>query len=407
MATDTGATSRILYINSATALAQNGNLTQDPTLTTTYYEFTLEQPISCPSHHSMILTLHSCSIPYTFYHFRTGINCNIKWALTSEGQNWTPATPPAGSVTDEIVLPEGNYNVITLRTEIQKQLYASPVWVAGSTLDFNYNPDSQKYEWRYTKAGAGVNLRRLTFDFADSIITLGTGEVVNISPMDEMGFDNNKWALGQGGPFVHNVWFEDNITANEQRGGRSSAGLGTFQLWHGARTDFFQGYWIDGFGPTGLNYFSCVDMNANLHNLYVKSSLTTESMLDGTNDRTGIDPASGQPVRFGMGALGGYSNTLARIAVNQQAGETITVSPTDGAVHQILLKHKDVTSVVIKLCDRNNRIIDLQGLDWDLSLQFDFIKTPLPDPQIDQRLKVEQRMYQDYLSEVKGDKTKN
>lgn len=401
---DTGATSRILYINSRTALAQNGNRSHDPTLVTTNYQFTLEQPIHCPAHHSMVLTLHSCHIPYTFYRFRSGVNCNLKWALTAEGVNWTPDAPPAGSANGEIILPEGNYDVVTLRTEIKKQLYAHAGWVAGSTFDIKYNPTSQKYEWRYTKSGVATDKRRLTFDFNESSITLGTGETVNISPMDEMGFDNNKWALGQGGSFIHNVWFEDNITANQQRGGRSTAGLGSFQLWHGARTDFFQGFWTSGFGaPTGLNYFSCVDMNANFHNLYLKSSLTTESMMDGLNDRTGIDPISGVPTRFGMGALGGYSNTLARIPITVPAGETIVVDPTDGSVHQIVLKTKEISEVGIQLTDKEGRSIDLQGLDWDLALQFDFIVTPPSDPQIDKRLKIEQKMYEDYKNEIKED----
>jgi hypothetical protein len=41
-----------------------------------------------------------------------------------------------------------------------------------------------------------------------------------------------------------------------------------------------------------------------------------------------------------------------------------------------MLKVREITKIFLRLTDRDNKIIDLNGLDWTLALQFDFIETP-------------------------------
>ena len=58
------------------------------------------------------------------------------------------------------------------------------------------------------------------------------------------------------------------------------------------------------------------------------------------------------------------------------ANETLEIHPSDGIQHKLLLKVRDIDKVFVRLTDVNNRLIDLNGLDWNLSLQFDFIEIP-------------------------------
>ena len=52
--------------------------------------------------------------------------------------------------------------------------------------------------------------------------------------------------------------------------------------------------------------------------------------------------------------------------------------------------------ITVRLTDQENRTIDLNGLDWDISLSFDFIETsPLRIPK-DKRLEVEDKQYKKF-----------
>ena len=101
---------------------------------------------------------------------------------------------------------------------------------------------------------------------------------------------------------------------------------------------------------------------------------------------------------------GGFSTILARVPIDVDSGGVITVSPSDGSVHKLLIKAREITSFEIQLTDQRNRVIDLNGLDWDLSLQFDFIETPNIKVPTDKRLLVEQAQYAKY-QELKGQLT--
>ena len=52
------------------------------------------------------------------------------------------------------------------------------------------------------------------------------------------------------------------------------------------------------------------------------------------------------------------------------------IHPSDGAQHKLFLKVREIDKLFVRLTDVNNRLIDLNGLDWNLSLQFDFIELP-------------------------------
>ena len=127
-------------------------------------------------------------------------------------------------------------------------------------------------------------------------------------------------------------------------------------------------------GETAENFFSVVDMFATIRSLYIRTNLTTSSILDSA-----------------IG--GGFSSILARVPINVGSGGIITIDPTDGAVHKLLLKIREITFFYVRLTDQKNRVIDLNGLDWDNSLQFDFIEKPVIKIPKDKRQEVEEAMY--------------
>ena len=121
-------------------------------------------------------------------------------------------------------------------------------------------------------------------------------------------------------------------------------------------------------------------MMANNHSLYVRTNLSSHSVQD-------------------SGTGGAFSSILAKIPVANSItgrGGLITLDPTDGAVHQLLLKVKVIDAIFIRLTDRQNRLIDLNGLDWNIALQLDFIETPKLEIPMDKRLEIEQKLYNDF-----------
>ena len=51
----------------------------------------------------------------------------------------------------------------------------------------------------------------------------------------------------------------------------------------------------------------------------------------------------------------------------------VRVEPMNGSIHKLLLKVKAITNVSVKLTNQLNNPIDLNGLDFDISLKMDFI----------------------------------
>lgn len=365
-----GTASRIIFINSEDARRQGGNLTA-PGLSylTTDYRFYLQEPISVPQHHSIVLSLHSVSIPYTFYNFRRGINDQLRFSLTASGVVAGPLTPIL-----DIKIEPGNYTIINMIAELKKKLEAHPSWVAGSTIHIQFNAVTNKLEWRYDSAPAGGRLTfRLTkpsddSDYEDDISA-------------EIGFDDMKWA--NLGGVLTDVWFDDDGSgnANARTFGNSYSSGGTPLTYATSTSTTY--YWNgdNQYAPgTPINYFSSVDMAANNHNLFIRTNITSHSIQDSTTN-------------------GGFSSILAKIPVVNAVkgrGGMVILDPTDGAVHKLLLKVKWIDMIGIRLTDKHNRLIDLNGLDWDIAIQVDFIETPDIKIPVDKRLQIEQKLYEEY-----------
>ena len=146
----------VMYINSADAHTQHEN--------TTHFSFSFKEAIHTRPGEGMLVSLHSASIPYSFYNIRSGVNNTL--ILLGGGGEFT------------ITIPEGNYNVKSFATKITELVL--PNLAGGQTFAMEFDAPSQKF--KYT-LGAGSNLE------------MKTGEAN--SPYVEMGFEQTDHELTQ------------------------------------------------------------------------------------------------------------------------------------------------------------------------------------------------------------------
>ena len=128
-------------------------------------------------------------------------------------------------------------------------------------------------------------------------------------------------------------------------------------------------------------------MNAAIRSLYVRTNLSTTSVLDSS-------------------VGGGFSSILARVPIDVDSGGIITISPSDGSVHKLIIKVREITIIGVRLTDQRNRVIDLNGLDWDISLQFDFIEKPELKIPMDKRMEIDLKKYEKFKTDKEALKKK-
>ena len=340
--------SRVMFINSRDATTNNSL-----DFLTTDFTFIPEEAVVVPQHQTILMSLHHTSIPFSFYNFQEGRNCHLDYGLTATGVN-------SNSTTGTITIPEANYNAVSLLDKIMELLNAE---TNVGQLKIRYNRDTLKYEYNWIPTASAYG--RLTLRLAT-----GTNALTNFR--DEIGFNKNKFVNGNES---FNVYFDNNLVGGHALDcgySTDAAATSYYALATGASSAFWTG---EGNQGTTKNIFSVVDVMASIRSLYVRSNLTTSSVLDSA-------------------VGGGFSSILARIPIDVDSGGVITISPSDGSVHKLYVKVKDITLIGLRLTDQRNRLIDLNGLDWDISLQFDFM---IPDDisvPVDKRTEVEKRKYE-------------
>jgi len=327
--TDTAA-SRVLYINSKDATTFFNNNQSD-------FIFSLEEPIVVPEHHSMLMSVYSAEIPYSFYNFRVGVNCRLDYSVTAFN---TPADYDANGFLDltpvnaqSLILPEGNYNAVELADYLSKNVVAAgPIF----PLEVSFDSISLKFRFRCIIANLRVTLAMKN----------GASTVEDMN--EELGFD---LINSIGDPFV-----ELNAGGTQWFNGFSNPTLA------GAPPLPVAGVGVDTVrnGPFLIspNYYlfadDVVDMTNSIRSLFFRTNLSTTSILDS---------------HIG----GGFSNILTRVPINADPGGIITIRPVDGDVHKLLLKVKSITDIAITLTNQVNQVINLNGLTFDISLKLEFI----------------------------------
>ena len=329
---ETGTTaSRVIYINSKDATSIIGDNRSD-------FDFTLDEPIVVPPHHNILLSVYSAEIPYSFYNFRNGVNTKLDYALTSFN---VPATYNANGKLDltaaghfTLTIPEGNYNAIELAKLISNGI---------SGLECLYDANKLKFSFRCLNAGV-----RITLALRNGKDT-GTPEFPGEDMNEELGFD---WFNILGDPFVE----------------RDIAGLQPYFYGYTNPTLDVNGNPIPEPGtdnnrqgpflatPAYFLYSDDVsDLTNSVRSLFMRTNLSTTSILDS---------------HIG----GGFSNILTRVPINAEPGQIINIQPVNGDVHKLLLKLKTITNISIRLTNQKNETIDLNGLDFDVSLKLEFIE---------------------------------
>ena len=331
--------SRVLYINSDNATTRYNNADTD-------FEFVLEEPIVVPTHHAILASVYSAEIPYSFYNFEIGRNTLLDYQITAFGApaNYVSVggvdtfnfTPAGGCF--RFIVPEGNYTTIQLANTLKASILTAPGGVP--VLDILYDPIKQKFKFVNIVAGT-----RCTLGLQNGLFSGLDGDDIN----EEIGFDLNNI---QGDPFVE-------LAAGAPPFPWNSGYTRPPAILPGPGTDVNVGpYPIQ----TYLYADDVADMNSAIRSLFIRTNLSSQSVLDSF-----------------IG--GGFSNIFCRVPLNADPGGTLRIEPRNGDIHKLLLKTKTITSVSITLTNQRNRIIDLNGLNFDISIKLDFVFVrDLPPP---------------------------
>jgi len=328
--------SRVLYINSKDATTFFNNNQSD-------FIFSLEEPVVVPEHHSMLMSVYSAEIPYSFYNFRVGVNCRLDYAVTAfntpadyDANGFLDLTPAAAQ---SLIIPEGNYNAVELANTLSNGVVTfGPIF----PLEVKFDPIRLKFSFRCITPGL-----RVTLGLKNGAAT-GTPDSPGEDMNEELGFD---FVALTGDPFVEldgvgTQWF--NGFSNPTLGGIPPVPI------PGPGTDTVRN------GPFFISpaYFlfadDVVDMTNSIRSLFIRTNLSTTSILDS---------------HIG----GGFSNILTRVPINAEPGGIINIKPTDGDVHKLLLKVKSITDIAITLTNQVNQVINLNGLTFDISLKLEFM----------------------------------
>ena len=100
-----------------------------------------------------------------------------------------------------------------------------------------------------------------------------------------------------------------------------------------------------------------IDINGSIHGVYIRTNLVSTGTLD-SQSKT-------------------FSNILARIPINVQSGGIIFAVPSN-QTHKTLVDIRSINTLTIRLTDERNRILDLNGLHFQLSVLVDFINAEKP-----------------------------
>ncbi len=106
------------------------------------------------------------------------------------------------------------------------------------------------------------------------------------------------------------------------------------------------------------NSLNVVDINGSIHGVYIRTNLVSTGTLD-SQSKT-------------------FSNILARIPINVQSGGIIFATPNN-QTHRSIVDIRAINTLTIRLTDERNRLLDLNGLHFQLAISVDFIHAEKPN----------------------------
>ena len=100
-----------------------------------------------------------------------------------------------------------------------------------------------------------------------------------------------------------------------------------------------------------------IDISGSIHGVYIRTNLVQSGTLDSQN--------------------GTFSNILARLPINVASGGIIFATPTTLPSRNIV-DLRSINSLTIRLTDERNRIVDLNGLDFQIAISVEFVYAKKP-----------------------------
>ena len=228
-------------------------------------------------------------------------------------------------------------------TELAKYIREHVEFGSTGIFPLNCIYDNKKIKFKFSSS---IPNYRITLALKNGVATgskTSPGDDMN----EELGFDFDGIA---GDPFVElngagTQWVYGYTNATRDAFGNIVAG---------------PGFDLPVFGPffeeTFLLADDAADVSNSVRSLFIRTNLSSTSILDS---------------HIG----GGFSNILCRVPINTTPGNIINIQPVNGNVHKLLLKVKDITNISMRLTNQKNRTVNLNGLDFDVSLKLDFIET--------------------------------
>ena len=287
--------SKVLYVDSRDAIKYLATNTAGDNIHS-YFSYILKEPIEIPPNQRALISLHSATIPFSFYNIRVGVNDTIPIKL----QNITQGTEYNHTLT----ITPSNYTVFTLATFLRDNI---PLLFTGE-VSFSFTPDfdldSMKYTYTLIGLTSDINdTLKMTWDYTG----INTDQIANI----ETGFSLKEVI------FNYSVGGNDTTISN-----------------------------------------NVVDINGSIHGVYIRTNLVSNSTLDSQN--------------------GTFSNILSRIPINVQSGGLI-FQVASNSTHKALVDMNYLNNITIRLTDERNRILDLNGLHFQIAISVDFTYAKKPN----------------------------
>lgn len=154
---------------------------------TTNFIYVMKEPLIVPDHMNLLVSLHTATIPYSFYNVRNGVNDKIYYNM--------------GGVDYILTLDSGNYSATGLASTLKTHIDSN-----GGTATISYSRESLKYTFNI----AGV----ANFDFTFEGKTDGANELLGIYNVNyniPIGVDTKSEKAIDLNDSIHGLYIRQNI----------------------------------------------------------------------------------------------------------------------------------------------------------------------------------------------------
>ncbi len=215
-------------------------------------------------------------------------------------------------ITKNLIIDSGNYTAYTLAAVLETFINGTvqdPANEIEFSIDISFDLDKQKYQYTLTSKNNTAPVGAMP---SITLTFVFINQNVVLTPHIELGFDTLS-------DFV--------ITLPATNAGVIA-------------------------NPTTLFSSNVIDVNGSIHGVYVRTNLVSDGTLDSQS--------------------GTFSSILSRIPININAGGIIFATPNN-AIHRSIVDLRYIDTLTIRLTDERNRLLDLNGLHFQLAIAIDFI----------------------------------